>query len=148
MLEDTVMEWYYLKVVLGVKPMKIFCQNVFTVLFTIDFVSVPGLNLNVNQGYTSHIFFIYISDYGNWNIAHQVSKNWPIYRNNTDQTYLRPRHRKWNYSQGKSTQLRFCPLGKFTCHDHSCVSIIGRCDGKVDCPRDRADEEECRRFSN
>lgn len=36
--------------------MKIFCQNVFTVLFTIDFVSVPGLNLNVNQGYTSHIF--------------------------------------------------------------------------------------------
>lgn len=54
--------------------------------------------------------------------------------------------RTWNCPQGKSTQLKFCPLGKFTCNDHTCISIIGRCDGKVDCPRDRADEEECRRF--
>ncbi|XP_055601853.1 basement membrane-specific heparan sulfate proteoglycan core protein-like isoform X2 [Uranotaenia lowii] len=46
-------------------------------------------------------------------------------------------------TEGKSTQLKFCPLGKFTCHDRSCISIVGRCDGKVDCPRDRADEDEC-----
>lgn len=44
-------------------------------------------------------------------------------------------------------QLRyFCPKGKFTCHDLSCISIVHRCDGKTDCPNDRADEEGCRRL--
>lgn len=38
----------------------------------------------------------------------------------------------------------FCPNGKFTCHDMSCISIVNRCDGKVDCPNDRSDEEGCR----
>ncbi|XP_017463533.1 PREDICTED: very low-density lipoprotein receptor-like [Rhagoletis zephyria] len=41
-------------------------------------------------------------------------------------------------------QLRyFCPKGKFTCHDLSCISIVHRCDGTTDCPNDRADEEGC-----
>uniref|UniRef100_A0A182YG32 Uncharacterized protein n=1 Tax=Anopheles stephensi TaxID=30069 RepID=A0A182YG32_ANOST len=46
-------------------------------------------------------------------------------------------------TSGKGGKANFCPLGKFTCGDRSCVSILGRCDGKVDCPRDHADEDEC-----
>ncbi|XP_050331111.1 basement membrane-specific heparan sulfate proteoglycan core protein isoform X17 [Bactrocera neohumeralis] len=46
--------------------------------------------------------------------------------------------------EGIVPQLRyFCPKGKFTCHDLSCISIVHRCDGKTDCPNDRADEEGC-----
>uniref|UniRef100_A0A1B0AMY9 Uncharacterized protein n=1 Tax=Glossina palpalis gambiensis TaxID=67801 RepID=A0A1B0AMY9_9MUSC len=37
----------------------------------------------------------------------------------------------------------FCPKGKFTCRDLSCISIVLRCDGHVDCPGDRSDEEGC-----
>ncbi|KAI9589857.1 hypothetical protein GQX74_008025 [Glossina fuscipes] len=33
--------------------------------------------------------------------------------------------------------------GKFTCRDLSCISIVLRCDGHVDCPGDRSDEEGC-----
>lgn len=39
----------------------------------------------------------------------------------------------------------FCPKGKFTCRDFACISIIHRCDGEVNCPHDRSDEEGCRR---
>lgn len=42
----------------------------------------------------------------------------------------------------------FCPLGKFTCGDFTCISIVGRCDGKYDCPLDRSDEEDCRTYQN
>uniref|UniRef100_A0A1I8NIY2 Uncharacterized protein n=1 Tax=Musca domestica TaxID=7370 RepID=A0A1I8NIY2_MUSDO len=37
----------------------------------------------------------------------------------------------------------FCPKGKFTCRDFSCISIVHRCDGQADCPQDRSDEEGC-----
>lgn len=40
----------------------------------------------------------------------------------------------------------FCPKGKFTCRDFSCISIVHRCDGHVDCPQDHSDEEGCRMF--
>lgn len=41
---------------------------------------------------------------------------------------------------------RLCPEGKFTCGDKTCISIIGRCDRKIDCPHDSTDEEGCRMF--
>lgn len=44
----------------------------------------------------------------------------------------------------KSRIRFFCELGKFTCGDNTCISIIGRCDGVIDCPNDRADEQDCR----
>ncbi|KAI8120669.1 Basement membrane-specific heparan sulfate proteoglycan core protein [Lucilia cuprina] len=37
----------------------------------------------------------------------------------------------------------FCPKGKFTCRDFTCISIVHRCDGHADCPHDRSDEEGC-----
>lgn len=41
---------------------------------------------------------------------------------------------------------RYCPEGRFTCADFTCISILGRCDRKVDCPNDKSDEEGCRMF--
>lgn len=38
----------------------------------------------------------------------------------------------------------FCSLGQFTCGDKTCISIVGRCNGHLDCPNDRKDEEDCR----
>lgn len=52
----------------------------------------------------------------------------------------------WNAVQKKIE--RICPEGKFTCGDKTCISIIGRCDRKNDCPNDKSDEEGCRMFSN
>lgn len=43
-------------------------------------------------------------------------------------------------------KMRYCPEGRFTCADFTCISILGRCDRKVDCPNDRADEDGCRMF--
>lgn len=39
----------------------------------------------------------------------------------------------------------FCPNGKFTCGDRTCISVAGRCNGVVDCPKDDLDERDCRR---
>ncbi|XP_065349474.1 basement membrane-specific heparan sulfate proteoglycan core protein isoform X7 [Cloeon dipterum] len=36
-----------------------------------------------------------------------------------------------------------CPKGEFGCEDYSCIAIGLRCDGKVDCPYDRSDENGC-----
>lgn len=44
----------------------------------------------------------------------------------------------------KSRAKFFCELGKFTCGDGTCVSITARCDGVIDCPNDRVDEQDCR----
>lgn len=41
-----------------------------------------------------------------------------------------------------------CPTGQFMCGDRrTCISIVGRCDRKVDCPHDRRDEDACRMFA-
>lgn len=37
-----------------------------------------------------------------------------------------------------------CAEGQFACADRTCISILGRCDHKIDCPHDRADEDGCR----
>lgn len=51
------------------------------------------------------------------------------------------------YSKIVVPKLRFfCPKGKFTCRDFTCISIVYRCDGHSDCPHDRSDEEGCRMF--
>jgi hypothetical protein len=44
----------------------------------------------------------------------------------------------------KSRIKYFCPITQFTCGDRTCISILGRCDGVVDCPNDQADEQDCR----
>lgn len=52
----------------------------------------------------------------------------------------------WKFDESviKSRTKFFCELGKFTCGDGTCVSITARCDGIIDCPNDRADEQDCR----
>lgn len=44
----------------------------------------------------------------------------------------------------KSKSIFFCENDKFTCGDNTCISIISRCDGVIDCPHDRTDEQDCR----
>lgn len=45
----------------------------------------------------------------------------------------------------KEKQMKFfCELGKFTCGDQTCIPITARCDGSIDCPNDRTDEQDCR----
>lgn len=39
-----------------------------------------------------------------------------------------------------------CPEGQFMCTSGQCISVMTRCDHKVDCPEDEADEEGCRKF--
>jgi hypothetical protein len=51
---------------------------------------------------------------------------------------------KLNKEKETRTKPFFCPLGKFKCHDSTCIPITKRCDGRVNCPRDKADEEDCR----
>lgn len=36
-----------------------------------------------------------------------------------------------------------CPKGEFGCEDESCIAMSLRCDGKIDCPFDRSDEDGC-----
>ena len=47
----------------------------------------------------------------------------------------------------KSRVKFFCQLGKFTCEDNTCITISARCDGVIDCPNDRADEQNCRMYN-
>lgn len=48
------------------------------------------------------------------------------------------------FSEDKDKKKFFCELGKFTCGDDSCIPITARCDGIIDCPKDRSDEQDCR----
>lgn len=55
----------------------------------------------------------------------------------------------WNGKSVIKSRIKyFCPITQFTCLDKTCISILGRCDGIVDCPNDQADEQDCRMFFN
>ena len=50
------------------------------------------------------------------------------------------------YSGGtelKRLSFSTCSLDQYTCNDASCVDLVSRCDGKVDC-EDKSDELDCR----
>lgn len=49
-----------------------------------------------------------------------------------------------SFHKDKDKKKFFCELGKFTCGDDTCIPITARCDGIIDCPKDRSDEQDCR----
>lgn len=53
-------------------------------------------------------------------------------------------HHRISFSEDKDKKKFFCELGKFTCGDDTCIPITARCDGIIDCPKDRSDEQDCR----